>query len=127
MIMRPVALSRALSRYAAVLLDLDGTVWIGDEPCDGASAAVDALRGSGMAVRFLTNDVRHSPEEVVRKLWRLGFRANVGEVVSVGAAVPRTLAERRGGGTAVVIGPPAAVDPGPTAGLRIVHRTPFGS
>jgi HAD superfamily hydrolase (TIGR01450 family) len=121
-----VALSPALSRYAAVLLDLDGTVWVGDEPCDGAAAAVDALRGAGMAVRFLTNDVRHSPEEVVRKLWRLGFRANVGEVVSVGAALQRRLAERDGG-TAFVIGSRALVDHVAAAGLRIVNRTPFAS
>jgi HAD superfamily hydrolase (TIGR01450 family) len=124
--MRPVALSPALSRYAAVLLDLDGTVWVGDEPCDGAGAAIDALREAGMAVRFLTNDVRHSPEEVVRKLWRLGFRANVGEVVSVGAALQRQLAERDGG-TAFVIGARALVDHVAAAGLRIVNRTPFAS
>jgi HAD superfamily hydrolase (TIGR01450 family) len=124
--MRAVALSPALSRYAAVLLDLDGTVWVGDEPCDGAAAAVDALRGAGKALRFLTNDVRHSPEEVVRKLWRLGFRANVGEVVSVGAAMQQRLAER-GGGTAFVIGAQALVDHVAAAGLRIVNRTPFAS
>ena len=121
-----MALSPALSRYAAVLLDLDGRVWVGDEPCDGAAAAVDALREAGMAVRFLTNDVRHSPEEVVRKLWRLGFRANVGEVVSVGAALQRRLAERDGG-TAFVIGARALVDHVAAAGLRIVNRTPFAS
>ena len=124
--MRAVALSPALSRYAAVLLDLDGTVWVGDEPCDGATAAVDALRGAGKALRFLTNDVRHSPEEVVRKLWRLGFRANVGEVVSVGSAMQQRLAER-GGGTAFVIGAQALVDHVAAAGLRIVNRTPFAS
>ncbi len=124
--MRGVALSPALSRYAAVLLDLDGTVWVGDEPCDGAAAAVDALREAAMEVRFLTNDVRHSPEEVVRKLWRLGFRANVGEVVSVGAALQRRLAERDGG-TAFVIGARALVDHVAAAGLRIVNRTPFAS
>jgi HAD superfamily hydrolase (TIGR01450 family) len=121
-----VALSPALSRYAAVLLDLDGTVWVGDEPCDGAAAAVDALREAGTAVRFLTNDVRHSPEEIVRKLWRLGLRANVGEVVSVGAALQRALAER-GGGTAFVIGAQALVDHVADAGLRVVNRTPFAA
>jgi HAD superfamily hydrolase (TIGR01450 family) len=124
--MRGVALSPALSPYAAVLLDLDGTVWVGDEPCAGAAAAVDALREASLAVRFLTNDVRHSPEEVVRKLWRLGFRANVGEVVSVGAALQRRLADRDGG-TAFVIGARALVDHVAAAGLRVVNRTPFAA
>jgi HAD superfamily hydrolase (TIGR01450 family) len=124
--MRCVALSPALSRYAAVLIDLDGTLWVGDEPCDGAAGAVDAIREASLAVRFLTNDVRHSPEEIVRKLWRLGFRANVGEVVSVGAALQRRLAEREGG-TAFVVGARALVDHVASAGLRIVNRTPFAA
>jgi glycerol 3-phosphatase-2 len=126
MIMPGVALSPALSRYAAVLIDLDGTLWVGDEPCEGAPGAVDAIREASLTVRFLTNDVRHSPEEIVRKLWRLGFRANVGEVVSVGAAVQRRLAERDGG-TAFVVGARALVDHVATAGLRIVNRTPFAA
>jgi HAD superfamily hydrolase (TIGR01450 family) len=124
--MLAVTLSPAVSGYDALLLDLDGTLWIGEEPCDRATDAVDALREAGKVVRFLTNDVRHSPEEFVRKLWRLGFRANVGEVVSVGAALQRRLAER-GGGTAFVIGSLALVEHVAGAGLRIVNRTPFAS
>ena len=46
---------------------------------------------------FLTNDVRHAPEEFVRKLWRLGFQASLSEVVTVGAAVQYLLAGRGGG------------------------------
>jgi HAD superfamily hydrolase (TIGR01450 family) len=120
----PVSLSPALSSYAHVLLDLDGTLWVGDEPCDGAPEAVAALREAGLGVRFLTNDVRHAPEDFVRKLWRLGFQANVREVLSVGAAVQRALAER-GGGSAFVIGSQALVDHVAEAGLRIVNRTTF--
>jgi HAD superfamily hydrolase (TIGR01450 family) len=121
-----VPLPPALSPYAGVLLDLDGTLWVGEEPCERAPAAVTALREAGLAVRFLTNDVRHSPEEFVRKLWRLGFQANVGEIASVGAAVQRALAER-GGGSAFVIGSAAFVGHVADAGLRIVNRTPFAS
>jgi HAD superfamily hydrolase (TIGR01450 family) len=121
-----VALSPALSSYAHVLLDLDGTLWVGEEACDGAPQAVAALREAGKGVRFLTNDVRHAPEDFVRKLWRLGFRAAVTEVVSVGAAVERALAERDGG-SAFVIGSQALVDHVAAAGLRIVNRTPFAT
>jgi HAD superfamily hydrolase (TIGR01450 family) len=124
--MLAVPLSPALSPYAGVLLDLDGTLWVGEEACDGAPAALAALREAGLAVRFLTNDVRHSPEEFVRKLWRLGFRASVDEIVSVGAAVQRALAPR-GGGSAFVIGTQALVEHVATAGLRIVNRTPFAA
>jgi HAD superfamily hydrolase (TIGR01450 family) len=124
--MAGLPLSPALRPYAHVLLDLDGCVWVGDEPCDGAVEAVAALRDASRSVRFLTNDVRHAPEEFVRKLWRLGFQAAVDEVLSVGAAVQRLLTEREGG-AAFVIGSQALVDHVADAGLRIVNRTEFAT
>jgi HAD superfamily hydrolase (TIGR01450 family) len=125
--MPPLALSPVLRRYDHVLLDLDGCVWIGDEPCPGAVEALAALREAGRSVRFLTNDVRHAPEEFVRKLWRLGFQASLAEVVSVGAALQFWLAARDGRGAAFVIGSRALVDHVAEAGLRVVNRTEFAT
>ena len=113
-----------LNRYDQVLLDLDGTVWLGNDAIDGAAEAVAALREAGKAVAFLTNDVRHAPEEFVRKLWRLGIRAALSEVVTAGAAVQFRLAQR-GGGAAYVVGSQALVDHVAEAGMRIVNRTEF--
>jgi glycerol-1-phosphatase len=127
MIMASLPLSRALKPYDHVLLDLDGCVWVGDAPCAGAVDAVAALREAGRSVRFLTNDVRHGPEDFVRKLWRLGFQAAVDEVLSVGAAVERLLVERETRGAAFVIGTQALVDHVAHAGLRIVNRTEFAT
>jgi glycerol 3-phosphatase-2 len=109
--------------YDHVLLDLDGCVWLGDEALPGAADAVAALREAGKSIVFLTNDVRHSPEAFVRKLWRLGFQASLDEVVSVGAALQFRLAARNGHGTAYVVGSQALVDHVADAGLRIVNRT----
>lgn len=119
-------LSPRFGRYDQVLLDLDGCVWLGDEAIEGAPEAVAALREAGKAVVFLTNDVRHAPEEFVRKLWGLGIQAALSEVVTVGAAVQYTLSER-GGGAAFVVGSQALVDHVAEAGLRIVNRTEFAT
>ena len=90
----PRAAHPAVRPYDHVLLDLDGCLWVGDEALPGAADAVAALREAGKSVVFLTNDVRHAPEEFVRKLWRLGFQASLDEVVTVGAAVQYALAAR---------------------------------
>jgi HAD superfamily hydrolase (TIGR01450 family) len=119
-------LSSALTRYDHVLLDLDGCVWVGEIACDGAADAVSALRESGRTIHYLTNDVRHAPEDFVRKLWRLGFQASVAEVITVGTAIEALLAARDGG-AAFVIGSQALVDHVAEAGLRIVNRTPFAT
>ena len=120
-------LTPALARYDHVLLDLDGCLWIGDEAIEGAVEAVAALREAGKGIAFLTNDVRHAPEEFVRKLWRLGFQASVDEVVTCGAALQFVLAERSDGGAAFVIGSQALVDHVADAGMRIVNNTEFAT
>ena len=56
-----VSLSPAVRRYDHFLLDLDGCLWLGDEPIAGAADAVTALREAGKSVLFLTNDVRQRP------------------------------------------------------------------
>ena len=119
-----MTLRPSIARYDQVLLDLDGCVWIGDHALQGAPEALAALRDAGKAVAFLTNDVRHAPEEFVRKLWRLGFQAALSEVVTVGSAIQYLLSERDSG-AAYVVGSQALVDHVADAGLRIVNRTEF--
>jgi len=121
-----VTLTPRIARYDQLLLDLDGCLWIGDEALEGAPEAVAALREAGKAVAFLTNDVRHAPEEFVRKLWRLGFQAALSEVVTVGSVV-QYLLSGRDGGAAYVVGTLALVEHVAEAGMRIVNRTEFAS
>jgi HAD superfamily hydrolase (TIGR01450 family) len=122
-----VPISPAVRPYDHVLLDLDGCLWLGDEPIAGASEAVTALREADKSVLFLTNDVRNPPEGFVRKLWKLGFQASLDEVLSVGAAVQYLLAERPSHGTAYVVGSQALVDHVADAGWRVVNHTPFAT
>ena len=116
--------------YDHVLLDLDGCLWIGDRAVPRAPEAVAALRAAGKRLAFLTNDARHAPEELVRKLWRLGFQASVQEVVTCGAALQFVLASRPDKGAAFVDRRPAPRRPrrrgrharGQQHGVR--HRAP---
>ena len=71
----------------------------------------------------MTNGARHSPEEYVRKLWSLGLRASLDEVVTVGAAIQYVLAGRRPGTPAYVIGSEAIFRHVSDAGCRIVNGT----
>jgi glycerol 3-phosphatase-2 len=117
-----VALSPALAGYDHILLDLDGCVWVGDRPTPRAVEAVSALRAAGKSVAFVTNDGRHGEDEVVRKLWRLGFRAAREEVVTVGGAVQYVCASSDWR-SAIVIGAPSLHRHVADAGLRILNGT----
>jgi glycerol-1-phosphatase len=114
------AVAPRLAPYDHLLLDLDGCVWVGDEPTQDAAAAVAALRAAGKGLAFVTNDARHGDEDFVRKLWRLGFQASREEIVTVGGAVQHVLYESDWQ-TAFVIGSPAMHRHVAEAGLHILN------
>ncbi len=122
-----MSLSPIARRYDALLLDLDGCVWVGDEPTPRAPEAVAALRAAGKDVAFVTNDARHAGEDFVRKLWRLGFQASLEEVVTVGGALQHVLAEEHTGQSAFVVGAPAVHKHVADAGLRVLNGTTFAA
>jgi 4-nitrophenyl phosphatase len=57
------------------ILDLDGTVYRGAEPCPGAAEAVSAHLLRGGLVRFLTNNSGAQPAAVASKLTAMGVPA----------------------------------------------------
>jgi len=118
-----VPLSPLLRGYAHVILDLDGCVWVGDALTPRAPEAIDALRQAGIGLAFVTNDGRRSPEDYVRKLWSLGCRASLEEVVTAGATIQFVLAEGAPGRTAFVIGAPSIFRHVADAGCRIVNNS----
>src|SRR3989440_12115376 len=119
-----MALSPLLRRYDRALLDLDGCVWVGDEPTANAVEAVTALRGAGKGIAFVTNDSRISGEDLVRKLWGQGFQASLEEVVTVGGALQHLLAERADRlRNAFVIGSEAIARHVADAGVRVTNGT----
>jgi glycerol 3-phosphatase-2 len=115
-----VPVAPGLAPYDIFLLDLDGCVWVGDEPTPGAVEAVRALRAAGRRLAFVTNDGRHGEEDFVRKLWGLGFQAAREEIVTVGGALQHVLADSPHA-TAFVIGSLAVHRHVSDAGLRILN------
>lgn len=120
-------LSALAARYEQFILDLDGCVWIGDEPTPGAVEALRALREAGKRIAFATNDPRSATEDYVTRLWKLGLKASVRDVVTVGGAVQHLLAETRRGRTAFVIGTPPMRRHVRDAGLRVLNGTDLAS
>jgi len=56
-------------------LDLDGVVWLGDQPIAGAAAAVAALRAAGEQVCFVTNNSSVPVADLEAKLADMGIEA----------------------------------------------------
>ena len=120
-------LSPIAQRYDQFILDLDGCVWIGDEATPRAVEAVDALREAGKEVVYATNDPRSATEDYVARLWKIGIRASLRDVVTVGGALQHLLAETRAGRTAFVVGTDALRRHVTDAGLRVLNGTDLAS
>lgn len=69
-----------------VALDLDGVVWLADQPIPGAAEAVSELRRRGERIAFVTNNSYFTPADVAAKLERHGISADEGVVTSAMAA-----------------------------------------
>lgn len=86
---------RAPEQVEALLIDLDGVLYVGEAPVAGAAEAVASLRAGGRALRFVTNTTARSRAQTLDKLRRLGFDVAEQELVTP-AALARRRCEQRG-------------------------------
>jgi HAD superfamily hydrolase (TIGR01458 family) len=68
-----------------VLLDIDGVLYVGDEPIAGAHEALTKLREMADGVRLVTNTTSRSRREVVEHLHQLSFDVAAEEVLTPAA------------------------------------------
>ena len=73
----------------ALLLDLDGVLYVEDEPVEGAADAVRRLREAGLGLRFVTNTTSRPRSGILERLERLGFGVGAQEVVTPAALAVR--------------------------------------
>jgi HAD superfamily hydrolase (TIGR01458 family) len=86
-----------------VLLDIDGVLYVGDEPIDGAREALTELRRLSAAVRLLTNTTSRSRREVFEHLVELGFEVALEEVLTPAAMAVRHCREHHYGSVAALV------------------------
>ncbi|MGW4371400.1 HAD-IIA family hydrolase [Nocardia takedensis] len=115
-------MTRLRDRYAALLLDLDGTLYRGAEVIEGAPAAL-AGGAADQRLVYVTNNASRSPGSVAGHLRELGFAADTDEVVTSAQAAARLLAGRLApGATVLVVGTEDLVAEVAEVGLKPVRR-----
>jgi len=91
-------------RYDGFLIDLDGVVWLGREPIEGAAASLAALLAAGKDLVFVTNNPTHSPDSYAERLAGMGVEVAPERIVTAGVVVARLAAEAAGSEGVFVIG-----------------------
>jgi HAD superfamily hydrolase (TIGR01458 family) len=83
-----------MSNLSGLLVDLDGVLYIEDQPIPGAVATVNWLRRNRYPLRFLTNTTMKSKDTLIDKLTRMGIQAKPEEMFSTAVVAARWLAEK---------------------------------
>lgn len=83
------------------LIDLDGTLYRGNEVVPGAPGFVARLRTRNIQPVFFTNNATRTPEETAQKLQGLGIAAQPEEVCTSGQAASSWLRRQHGAGARV--------------------------
>lgn len=111
-----------LDRYSAFIIDLDGVVYLLNDPIPGSIGVVEALQAGGTPFVFLTNNSSLTAEQYTKKLAGMGLRVGPENIVTAGQAVGRylELEHRTDGRTAFVIGEDGLVAEVAGSGLGIL-------
>jgi glycerol 3-phosphatase-2 len=91
------------STYDLVIFDLDGVVFLIDEPIRGAAEAVERLRADSTPIAFATNNASRRAADVAALLNGMGVSAEPAEVLTSAGATATLLAERLPAGAPVLV------------------------
>jgi HAD superfamily hydrolase (TIGR01458 family) len=72
----------SLTGIHGLLIDLDGVLYVGETPVQGAQDVLKRLAAEDIPRRYLTNTTTRTAASVIQKLQRLGFDVQQGEVFS---------------------------------------------
>lgn len=108
--------------YDALILDMDGTIYLSDVPLPGAVDAIARVRRNGATIRFLTNKPLFTRRAYARKLKRLGFGACGAEVVTSAHVMEMILARDHPGKRVFVLGEAVLRRKITRAGCTVVHK-----
>lgn len=95
---------RALNRPRAILFDLDGTLYRGDEPVPGADKLIAELQQRGIPCWYLTNNSTRTPAQVAEHLHKMNIPAAPDQVITSAEAAAAYAKERHGQTGAFVLG-----------------------
>ncbi|HYO03146.1 MAG TPA: HAD-IIA family hydrolase [Mycobacterium sp.] len=106
--------------HDCLLLDLDGTVFRGQQPTEGS---VETLATIESRTLFVTNNASRGPDEVAKNLVAMGFAATPDDVVTSAQSAARLLAtQMASGSTVLVIGTESLAEEVRKVGLQPVRK-----
>lgn len=83
----------ALGEMDSFVFDLDGTLYVGNRPVDGAAEVVHRLKELGKKVFFVSNNSSSTADHYVRRLGSMGIEVEEGQIILSSDALAAWLRE----------------------------------
>jgi HAD superfamily hydrolase (TIGR01450 family) len=109
-----------LASLRGFAFDLDGCIWAGSTILPGARELVEALRGAGRGVVFVTNSSRERASQIAGRLARLGIPAEASDVLAALDLLGETIRRQVGPATVLPLGTDEMREVLEAAGHRVV-------
>ncbi|HLS07138.1 MAG TPA: TIGR01457 family HAD-type hydrolase [Bacillota bacterium] len=112
----------SLKQYKGYLLDLDGTMYRGQEPINSAVTFVQKLAQNEIPYMFVTNNSSQTPTEVVQKLTSMNIPATAEQVMTSSIATAKYISDLDEHARCYVIGESGLTTALEAEGLTITHK-----
>lgn len=110
-----------MKTYKGYLIDLDGTMYTGDEKIEAAPRFIHALQERGIPYLFVTNNASMTQEEVAKKLKGFDIPARPENVFSSALATARFISQQKANARCYVIGEEGLIRAMQHEGLELVQ------
>ncbi len=113
-----------LKRITCFALDMDGTVYLGNEWIEGAREFLDAVEAAGKRYIFLTNNSSKNQESYVQKLEEMGLAVTPDKIVTSGMATIAYLKKHFPGKRVYLLGNELLCREFEREGIRLEEESP---
>jgi 4-nitrophenyl phosphatase len=91
-------------KYKAYLIDLDGTMYLGEQKIEAASDFVKRIKEKGLPIKFVTNNSSARPKDVSNKLNAFDIPATPEEILTSSMAAANYIYDRNKNATVYMTG-----------------------
>ena len=114
--------NKILATYDGFILDLDGTVYLGNELIPGALETIEYLKANNKKVLYLTNKPLETREQYANKLTELGIPTKPDEILTSSVVMAHYLNRQSSGPLVYVIGEQPLIDELQLAGIKTIQQ-----
>ncbi len=117
----------ALHNCKLFLLDMDGTLYLGDNVFDGAIDFIHTISDKGKKYIYLTNNSSRAGTDYVVRLKKLGFPCESENVYTSGMATARYLMNNFEGRNVFIVGTATFTNELRCAGVKVINASEYDS